>query len=140
MNLPAIEFQKKNGTKAQRVVRVPLSTGQNMRVPAALKASTLFKPSAIFRSAYSTTTIPPSTRMPTASTRPNMTIWFRLTLMALSIRKPRAKQTGMARPTMSPCRTPRLATMIIMTSRVAERRPPSRTTRVRSINSESSKV
>ena len=62
MNLPAIEFQNRKGRKAHRVVRVPLTTGQNIRLPAAAKASILGRPSAIFRSAYSTTTMPPSTR------------------------------------------------------------------------------
>ncbi len=102
MNFPAIEFQNMNGRKAQSVVRVPFSTGQNMRLPAAAKASSLDRPSAIFRSAYSTTTMPPSTRMPTASTMPNMTIWLRVSCMALSIRKASMKQTGIASPTMKP--------------------------------------
>ena len=32
MNLPGIEFQNRNGTKAQSVVSVPLTTGQNIRL------------------------------------------------------------------------------------------------------------
>ena len=95
-------------------------------------------PSAIFRSAYSTTTMPPSTRMPTASTRPNMTIWFSVTPMALSIRKASMKQAGMAAPTIRPWRMPRLAMMITMTRMVADSRPLSSTTRVRPMKSLSS--
>ncbi len=102
MNFPAMEFQNMKGRKAQSVVSVPFSTGQNMRLPAAAKASCFGRPSAIFRSAYSTTTMPPSTRMPTASTRPNITIWFRVSCMALSMRKASRKQAGIARPTMIP--------------------------------------
>ena len=50
------------------------TTGQNIRLPASVYASLRGMPSAIFRSAYSVTTMPPSTRMPTAITMPNMTI------------------------------------------------------------------
>ena len=74
MNFPAMEFQNMNGRKAQSVVRVPLTTGQNIRLAAAAKACSRGRPSASLRSAYSTTTMPPSTRMPTASTMPNITI------------------------------------------------------------------
>ena len=34
MNLPGIEFQKRNGTKAASVVSVDDTTGQNIRFPA----------------------------------------------------------------------------------------------------------
>ena len=140
MNLPGIEFQNRKGRKAQSVVRVPFSTGQNMRFPAAAKASSLAMPSAIFRSAYSTTTMPPSTRMPTASTRPNITIWFSVTPVAFSIRKASMKQAGIAAPTINPWRMPRVATMISITRMVAMIRPLSRTTRVRPMKSLSSKM
>ena len=102
MNFPGIEFQNRNGMKAQSVVRVPFTTGQNMRFPARAKALARSMPSAILRSAYSTTTMPPSTRIPTASTRPNMTIWFRVRPKALSSRKPIMKQIGIDIPTIRP--------------------------------------
>ena len=35
MNFPVIEFQNMNGRKALSVVSVPLTTGQNIRFPAA---------------------------------------------------------------------------------------------------------
>ena len=140
MNFPAIEFQNMKGMKAHSVVRVPLVTGQNIRLPAAAKACSRGMPSAIFRSAYSTTTMPPSTRMPTASTMPNITIWLSVTPLAWIIRKAIRKQVGMAIPTSRPCRMPRLATMIIMTRRLAIRMPDSNTLRVRPMNSELSKV
>ncbi len=136
MNFPLIEFQNMNGRKAQSVVRVPLTTGQNIRLPAAAKACSLGRPSAIFRSAYSTTTMPPSTRMPTASTMPNITIWFSVTPLAWIIRKAIRKQAGIARPTMIPWRIPRLATMIIITSRLAVMMPLSSTVSVRPMKSE----
>ncbi len=41
MYLPAMEFQNRNGRKADRVVSVPFSTGQNMRLPAMAKAWSL---------------------------------------------------------------------------------------------------
>ncbi len=41
MNFPAREFQNRNGRKAESVVRVPFSTGQNMRLPAMAKACCL---------------------------------------------------------------------------------------------------
>lgn len=138
MNFPAIEFQNMKGTKAQSVVRVPLATGQNMRLPAEAKASSFGRPSAMRRSAYSTTTMPPSTRMPTASTIPNMTIMFRVTPMPFIIRNASMKQIGIEAPTIRPWRMPRLAMMIIMTSRLAMIRPDSSTTSVRPMNSLSS--
>ena len=136
MNFPEIEFQNMKGRKAQSVVSVPLVTGQNIRLPAAAKACSLGMPSAIFRSAYPTTTMPPSTRMPTASTMPNMTIWFSVTPTPWISMKPSRKHTGIARPTMIPWRMPRLATMIIITSRLAVMMPLSSTVRVRPMNSE----
>src|SRR5205823_4375521 len=41
MYLPASEFQNRNGRKADSVVRVPFSTGQNIRLPAMAKACSL---------------------------------------------------------------------------------------------------
>ncbi len=38
MYRPAMEFQNRNGTNADRVVRVPFITGQNIRLPAMAKA------------------------------------------------------------------------------------------------------
>ncbi|MND08903.1 hypothetical protein D3C83_318500 [compost metagenome] len=58
--------------------------------------------------------------------------------MPFSIRKASMKQAGMAMPTISPCRTPRLAIISTMTRMVAVIRPDSRTTRPRSMNSLSS--
>ena len=74
MNLPATPGHSSIGRKAPIIVAVELSTGQNIRRAASEKACFGLCPSVIFRSAYSTTMMAPSTRMPTASSSPNMII------------------------------------------------------------------
>ena len=76
-------------------------------------------PSAIFRSANSTTMIAPSTSMPTERISENITIEF--SVMPLNHRKamPRMNEVGMAKPTRRPERMPSAATTTIITSTTA---------------------
>ncbi len=62
-----------------------------------------------------------------------MTIMFRVILAATSSRKVSMKQQGMAAPTISPWRTPRLAMITIITRIEAVIRPDSSSTSMRPI-------
>ena len=76
-------------------------------------------PSAILRSAYSTTTVAPSTSMPTARISENSTTMLTVRPIVPSTAMPQRNETGTARPTSSDERRPSIATMMIMVSATA---------------------
>ncbi len=115
MNLPATPGHISIGRKAPIIVPVALTTGQNMRVAAWAKASRGLCPSVILRSAYSTTMIAPSTRMPTASSIANMIMKFSVSPKPFRIMKAIRNEVATSRPE----RSPSAATMMIMTSTMA---------------------
>ena len=73
MNSPTISGQKSKGIKTASVVAVEAVIGQAIRFAASLYACRFDAPSANFRSAYSVTTMAPSTNMPTLSIKANKT-------------------------------------------------------------------
>ena len=76
-------------------------------------------------SAYSTTTIAPSTNMPTARIRPNITIFeIEIPITARKTKHSR-KEVGMAKPTRKAGRDPRAAKTTIITRAMAVRTDPS---------------
>ncbi len=76
-------------------------------------------PSAILRSAYSTTTIAASTSMPEARIRLNSTTMFIVMLSAPMARMPVRKEAGIAMPTSRPERRPKVATQTTSTRMTA---------------------
>ena len=125
MNSPDTPGQKSMGRNAQRVVAVDDTTGQTMRFAASTKACIGPVPARIRLSAYSTTTMAPSTSMPTERIRPNMTMFEMATPMTARNAKQSRNEVGMAKPTSSAERVPRVARTTIMTSAMAVRTEPS---------------
>ena len=82
-------------------------------------------PSAIRLSAYSTTTMAPSTNIPTASISPNITI-LEIVIPDIPIRaKAKRKDVGIAKPTRSADRIPSAAKTTIITRAMAVKTEPS---------------
>ena len=125
MNSPGTPGQNSIGRNAQSVVAVELTTGQNIRLAASVKAAMGPAPSSMRRSAYSTTTIAPSTSIPTAKIRPNMTMLEIDTPMIPKRTKHSRNEVGIANPTRSAERVPRNARTTIITSAIAVRTEPS---------------
>ncbi len=111
--------QNSSGRKAATVVAVAAMIGQAMRRAAASKARLRGRPSAILRSASSTTTMAPSTSMPTAMIRLNSTTMLMVSPPAASARMAARKEPGMATPTSRALRTPRMPMMTMNTSSTA---------------------
>ena len=104
INCPGTPGQKSIGKNAHRVVAVELATGQNIRLAASTYADIGPVPSAIRLSAYSTTTIAPSTSIPTAKINPNITILEIVTPITPSSTKHNKKEVGIITSGgMSPC-------------------------------------
>ena len=76
-------------------------------------------------SAYSTTTMAPSTSIPTARIRPNMTMFEIETPITARKAKQSRKEVGIAKPTSRAARLPREARTTIITSATAVRTEPS---------------
>jgi len=74
INSPGTPGQNNIGKNAHNVVAVEETMGQNILLAAEPYASIGPVPSAMRLSAYSTTTMAPSTNIPTASINPNITI------------------------------------------------------------------
>ena len=125
MNSPGTPGQKSMGRKAQSVVAVDDTTGQNMRFAASVKAAIGPVPSEMRRSAYSTTTMAPSTSMPTARISPNMTMLEIVIPTTAMIAKQRRNEVGIAKPTRSAERVPSAASTTIITSAMAVSTDPS---------------
>ena len=77
-NCPETPGIKNIGTKIDKVVPIEIVTGQNILFAENLYASILSKPSAIFLSAYSTTTTQPSINIPKDINSPKQTIKLKL--------------------------------------------------------------
>ena len=76
-------------------------------------------------SAYSTTTMAPSTSIPTARISPNITMFEIDTPIAASSAKHSRNEVGIANPTSSAARLPRLDSTTIITSAIAVSTDPS---------------
>jgi hypothetical protein len=76
-------------------------------------------------SAYSTTTMAPSTSMPTARIRPNITMLEIGISKSASSAKQSMKEVGTAKPTSSAERAPRAASTTTMTRQIAVSTEPS---------------
>ena len=119
MNSPTMSGQNSSGKNAASVVAVDAMMGQAMRVAAAPYASRRRAPSAILRSAYSTTTIAPSTSIPTDRISANSTTTFTVSPDRYRIRIPVSSDPGTATPTRPAARGPRAQSITIMTSTIA---------------------
>ena len=82
-------------------------------------------PSCSLRSAYSTTTIAPSTNMPTDKISPNITIFDTVIPIIPSRIKHSRKDVGIENPTNSAERAPKEASTTIITSAIAVKTDPS---------------
>ena len=125
INCPGTPGQKSIGKNAHRVVAVELTTGQNIRLAASTYADIGPVPSAIRLSAYSTTTIAPSTNIPTARIKPNITMLEIVTPITPSKTKHSKKEVGIAKPTRIAPREPNDTKTTIMTRAIAVRTEPS---------------
>ena len=118
INCPTVSGQKSKGKKAARVVAVDAVMGQAMRFEASPNACLRGAPSFILRSAYSVTTMAPSTNIPTANISANNTMLFsvkpKLSMQSKEIRK----DPGMAIATSKAERIPRVQSTTIMTNKV----------------------
>ena len=119
MNSPTTPGQNSSGMNAARVVAVEAMIGHAMRFAAKAYARGPSSPSASFRSAYSVTTMAPSTSMPTARISENRTTMLTVSPRSDSTRMPVRNDPGMAMPTSPAVRTPKAPTTTIMTSRTA---------------------
>ena len=119
MNSPTRPGQNNNGAKAARVVAVDAVIGHAIRFAARAKALLNGSPSRILRSAYSVTTMAPSTSMPTERIRENSTTMFTVRPSALRTRIAVRNDPGMAMATRMPERRPSAATTAIITRRTA---------------------
>ena len=88
INSPTSPGQKAKGAKAASVVKVEVVMGQAIRFAASLKACRGEAPSESLRSAYSTTTIAPSTNIPDARISEKSTTMLMVRPNALKIKKP----------------------------------------------------
>ena len=120
MYSPVTSGQKISGRKTTMVTDSELVIGHAMALAAARKASRFGSPSIILRSAYSTSTMAPSTSMPAARIRLNSTTTLMVRPASDSARMPIRNEAGMAMPTMVPPRTPSAPMMTIITSRMAK--------------------
>ena len=116
INSPAIPGQKIKGIKAARVVAVEEIIGNDIFFDAFAKASFTLNPSFIFLSAYSTTTIAPSTKRPTDSINAKSTTMLIVKPIMERANKPDKKDPGIEIPTSKPDLTPRAPSIIIKTS------------------------
>ena len=99
--------------------------GQNMRLAASPYACIGPAPSEMRLSAYSTTTMAPSTNMPTAKISPNMTMFEIEMPMTARNAKQSKNDVGMANPTKKAGRDPSAARTTIITKAMAVRTEPS---------------
>ena len=125
MNCPGTPGQKSIGRNAQSVVAVDEMIGQNMRFAASVYAAIGPEPSLIFLSAYSTTTIAPSTSIPTARIRPNITMFEIVISITAKRAKHKRKDVGIAKPTNKAGLVPKAARTTIITNAIAVRTEPS---------------
>ena len=119
MNSPTMPGQNRSGAKAARVVAVEAMIGHDMRFAANAKARSGGSPSRSLRSAYSVTTMAPSTSMPTASMSENRTTILIVSPRTANTRMPVRNDPGMASPTRMPLRTPKAPMITIRTNRTA---------------------
>ena len=119
INSPANPGQKIKGRKAAKVVAVEEIIGSAIFLEASAYASTTDNPSLIFRSAYSTTTIAPSTSNPTDNIKAKSTTIFIVKPIIDRASKPDKKDPGIDKPTKRPDRTPSAPRMIINTNIIA---------------------
>ena len=101
------------------VVAVEEIIGQAMREAASIKLWRGVLPAASNRSAYSATTIAPSTSMPATRIRLNSTTMLSVKTDTVQYQRPLRKAPGMVRPTSSDGRGPSAPTMMIMTRIIA---------------------
>ena len=102
INSPAIPGQNISGRKAASVVAVDDIIGSDIFLDALAKASFTLKPSFIFLSAYSTTTIAPSTNSPTDKIRANNTTILIVKPITERANKPDKNDPGIDTPTNKP--------------------------------------
>ena len=119
INSPAKPGQNIRGRKAAKVVAVDEIIGKDIFFEALAKASFTLKPSFIFLSAYSTTTIAPSTKRPTDSIKAKSTTMLIVKPIIERANKPDKKDPGIEIPTSKPDLTPRAPSIIIKTSMIA---------------------
>ena len=119
MNSPANPGQKIRGMKAAKVVAVEDIIGSAIFFEASPYARTTVKPYFSFLSAYSTTTIAPSTRRPTDKIRAKSTTMFIVKPIIDRANKPDKKEPGMDKPTKRPDLTPSAPRIIINTNIIA---------------------
>ena len=119
MNCPAKPGQNSSGKNTASVVAVEAVIGQAMRCAAMRKASNLLWPLAISRSPSSTTTMAPSTSIPTTRISANSTITFSVKPSAQITRMPPRNEPGIATATRSEARVPRNSTVTSITSTTA---------------------
>ena len=119
MNCPGTPGQNSIGRKAQSVVAVEEMIGQNIRLAAAAYARIGPTPRSTSLSAYSTTTIAPSTSIPTARIRPNITMLEIEIPKTASSAKHKRNEVGIAKPTNKDGRIPSEASTTIITSAIA---------------------
>ena len=119
INSPANPGQKIKGRKAAKVVAVEDIIGSAIFLDASPYASTTVKPSLSFLSAYSTTTIAPSTSSPTDNIKAKRTTIFIVKPIIDKASKPDKNDPGIDKPTRRPDLTPSAPRMIINTNIIA---------------------
>ena len=119
MNSPANPGQKIRGRKAAKVVAVEDIIGSAIFFEDSPYAWTTVRPSLSFLSAYSTTTIAPSTRRPTDKIKAKRTTILIVKPIMERANKPDKKEPGIDTPTSKPDLTPRAPSIIIKTSIIA---------------------
>ena len=125
INSPGTPGQNNIGKNAHNVVAVEETMGQNILLAAEPYASIGPVPSAMRLSAYSTTTMAPSTNIPTASINPNITI-LEIVIPDIPISaKAKRKEVGIAKPTRRADRIPSAAKTTIITRAMAVKTDPS---------------
>ena len=115
MNSPIKSFQKSSGTNAATVVAVEAIIAVATSPTPSLDASAGLLPSPRSLYIFSTTTIPLSTSIPSASMRENKTIIFRVLPPKFNIAMPISMDSGIAMPTNNELRRPRKNTSTMTT-------------------------
>ena len=119
INSPARPGQKRRGTKAANVVAVDEIIGSAIFFEALAYDSLTESPSCNFLSAYSTTTIAPSTSNPTDNIRANNTTIFIVNPIIDKAKRPDKNEPGIEIPTKKPDLTPNAPSIIIKTKIIA---------------------
>ena len=119
INSPAKPGQKIKGRNAAKVVAVEEIIGSAIFLEDSEYACFIDNPSFNFLSAYSTTTIAPSTNKPTESIRANNTTILIVNPITDKANKPDKKDPGIDNPTSKPDLTPKAPRIIIKTKIIA---------------------